>query len=119
MAIQNKKMSLDVSARLRYQQEKEVKICELVKTFLNYLKSNIYIHAKRPDEPAKTDSRKLNKGRSKFFTVRDEHKIIRTMLILRETLSSFSIKQLKLKSSVDPHVSENTSIRILKHNMYH
>ena len=100
MTKPNEKMSLEVSARLRYQQDKEVKICELVKTFPNYLKSNIYIHAKRPDEHAKTDSRKLNKGRPKFFTVRDEHKIIRTMLILRETLGSFSIKQLKLESGV-------------------
>ena len=52
------------------------------------------------------------------MTVRDERKIIRTMMMLRETLGSFSIKRLILKSGVDPHVSDNTIIRILKRNKY-
>ena len=39
--------------------------------------------------------------------------------MLRETLGSFSIKRLKLESGVDPHVSENTIMRILKLNEYH
>ena len=57
-----------------------------MKRFPNYSKSNIYIHAKLPDEAAKTDGRKLNKGRPKVLSVRrDERKIIRTMLMLRET----------------------------------
>ena len=42
------------------------------------------------------------------MTVTDECKIIRTMLMMRETLGSFSIEQLKLKSGVDPPVSDNT-----------
>ena len=120
MTRQNKKMPLEVSVRLRYlHQDKGVKICDLVKRFPNYSKSNIYIHAKLPDEAAKTDGRKLNKGRPKVLTVRDKRKIIRTMLMLRETLDSFSIKQLKLESGVDLHVSDNTIIRILKCNKYH
>ena len=100
-------------------QDKGVKICDLVKRFPNYSKCNIYIHAKLPDEAAKTDSRKLNKGRPKVFTVRDEAKIMRTMLMLRETLGSLSIKRLKLESGVDSHVSNNTIMRILKRNKYH
>ena len=120
MTRQNKKMPLEVPVRLRYlHQDKGVKICDLVKRFPNYSKSNIYIHAKLPDEAAKTDGRKLNKGRPKVLTVRDERKIIRTMLMLRETLGSFSIKRLKLESGVDPHVSDNTIMRILKRNKYH
>ena len=83
------------------------------------MKSNIYIQAKLPYEAAKTDERKLNKERSKVLTLRDERKIIRTMLMLRETLGSFSIKRLKLESGVDPHVSDNIIIRILKRNKYH
>ena len=73
--------------KLRYlHQDKGVKICDLMKRFPNYSKSNIYIHAKLPDEAAKTDGRKLNKGRPKVLSVRsDERKIIRTMLMLRET----------------------------------
>ena len=119
MIRQNKKMPLEVSVRLRYlHQDKAVKIYDLVKRFPNYSKSNIYIHAKLPDEAAKTDGKKLNKGRSKVLTVRDERKIIRTMLMLRETLGSFSIKQLKLESGVDPHVSDNTVVRILNRNKY-
>ena len=46
-----------------------------MKRFPYYSKSNIYIHAKRPDEAAKTDGRKLNKGRPKVLTVKDKHKI--------------------------------------------
>ena len=105
--------------RLRYlHQDKAAKICYLVKRFPSYSKSNTYIHAKLPDEAAKSDDRKLNKGRSKFLTVREERKIIRTMMMLRETLGSFSIKRLILESGVDPHVSDNTIIRILKRNKY-
>ena len=89
MTRQNKKMSLDVSVRLRYlHQDKGGKISDLVKGFTNYLKSNIYILLKLPDKVAKTDGRKLNKGRPKVLTVRNERKIIRTMLILREFLGS-------------------------------
>ena len=63
---QNKNMALEVSVRLRYfHQDKGIKICDLLKRFPNYWKSNIYIHAKRPYEIAKTDGRKLNKGRPK------------------------------------------------------
>ena len=80
-------MPLEVSVKLRYlHQDKGVKICDLMKRFPNYSKSNIYIHAKLPDEAAKTDGRKLNKGRPKVLSARrDERKIIRTMLMLRET----------------------------------
>ena len=100
-------------------QDKGVKTCDLEKRFPSYSKSNTYIHAKLPDEAAKSDERKLNKGRPKVLIVRDERKIIRTMLMLRETLGSFSIKRLKLESGVDPHLSDNTIIRTLKRNKYH
>ena len=53
------------------------------------------------------------------MTVRDERKIIRTMFMLRKTLDSTSIKRLKLKSGVDPNVSDNTITRVLKPNKYH
>ena len=79
-----------------------------MKRLPNYSKSNVYIHAELPDEAAKTDVRKLNKRRPKVLTVTDECKIIRTMLMMRETLGSFSIEQVKLKSGVDPPVSDNT-----------
>ena len=46
-----------------------------MKRFPNYSKSNIYIHANLPYETAKTDGRKLNKGRPKVFTVKDKRKI--------------------------------------------
>ena len=106
MTRQNKKMPLEVSVKLRYlHQDKGVKIRELLKRFPNYSKPNVNIHAKLPDEAAKTDGRKLNKGRPKVLIVRDERKIIRTMLMLRETLGSFSIKRLKLEPGVHPHVS--------------
>ena len=39
--------------------------------------------------------------------------------MLRETLGTFSIKRLKFESGVDPGVSDNTIMRILKLNEYH
>ena len=64
MTRQNKKMPLKVSVRVRsLHQDKGVKICDLVKRFPNYSKSNIYIQAKLQDEAAKTDGRKLNEER--------------------------------------------------------
>ena len=111
---------MQVSVKLQYfHQDEGLKLCDLVKRFPNYSKSNIYIHAKLPDEAAKTDGRKVNEGRPKVLTVRDERKIIRTMLMLRETWGSFSIKRLKLESGLYPHVSDNTVICILKRNKYH
>ena len=45
----NMKMPLEISVRLRYlHQDKGVKICELVKQFKDYSKSDIYLHAKKP-----------------------------------------------------------------------
>lgn len=47
-------MPVEVSVRLKYlHQDKGVKMCERVKTSPNYSESNIYIHAKLPDEVAK------------------------------------------------------------------
>ena len=120
MSRKNKKMPLEVSLRLRFHhQDKGVKKCEIVKRFPNYLKSNIYINAKLPDETAKTDGRILYRRRSKALIVRDKRKIVRTMLMLRETLGSFSIKRFQLAPEVDPHLSDNTIIRVLKCNKYH
>ena len=108
-------MSFEVSARLGYfHQDKGVKTRDLMNRFPNYLKSNIYIHEKVPDKAAKTDGRKLNKGKPKVLTVRDVR-----MLMLKEALGSFSIKRLKPESGVDPHISENTIILILKRKKYH
>ena len=65
-------MPLEVSVKLRYlHQDKGVKICDLMRRFPNYSKSNICVHAKLPDEAAKTDGRKLNKGRPKVLTVEE------------------------------------------------
>ena len=94
MTRQNKKVYLEVSVRLRYlHQDKEIKQLKYVKRFPNYSKYNIYTHAKPPDEAAKTDCRKLKKGRPKVLSIRDDRKIIKTFLMLRETLGSFRIKE--------------------------
>ena len=52
----NMKMLLGVSVRLRYlHQDKGVKICELIKQFKDYSKSNIYLHAKKPMQGTATN----------------------------------------------------------------
>ena len=53
-----------------------------------------------PYESDKNDGKKLRKD----FDSKRLAQIFRTLLTLRETLRSFSIKQLKLKSVVDAHV---------------
>ena len=111
-------MPLEVSVRLRYlKQAKGVKLWERMKRSPIHSESNIYIHAKLPGKVAKTDGRKLSQRRSKILNTRGEHKMTRTLLMLRETLGSFSLAQLKHGSEVD-HLLDNTIIRILKHNNY-
>ena len=68
MTRQNKKMYLEVSVRLRYlHQDKEKKQLKYVKRFPNYSKYNIYIHAKPPDEAAKTDLQKIEERKAQSF----------------------------------------------------
>ena len=111
-------MSLEISVRLRYlNQAKGVKLWERMKRCPIHWESNIYIHAKLPGEVAKIDGRKSRKRRPKILNTRDEHKMTRTLLMLRETLGSFSLAQLKHESEVD-HLLDNTIIRILKRNNY-
>lgn len=86
-----------------------------MKKFPNYSKSSIYNPGKGPYKTSKIDGRKLKKGRSKVFPIRDERKIIRTFFMFRETYDTFSIKRLKLISSF----SENIIIRILKCNNHY
>ena len=120
MVRKNNKMPLEVSVRLRYlHQDKGVKIHELVKRFPKYSKSNIYIHAKLPDEVRKLDLRKHNKGRPKKLSIRDERKICRTLLMLRVNLGPFSIKRLKLEAGVDANISDQTVTRVLRRHGYH
>ena len=61
---------------------------------------------------------KLNKGRPKILTTRKECKIIRTFLMLRETLSLFNITRLKLESglmyqTIQSYVSWNATNTII------
>ena len=119
MGRQNKKMPLEVSVRLRYlHQDQRIKVSEPVKRYAKYSKFDIYIHAKLPDEARKIDCRTFNKGRPKLLTIRDERKKIRTLLLLRETLCSFSIKKLKVESGVDVNISDNTVRRVLNRYGY-
>ena len=53
-------MSIETSVRLRYlQQNKRIKISELVKIFPKFLKYNIYIYVKLADEVIRRGKRKI------------------------------------------------------------
>ena len=44
------------------------------------------------------------------MTIRNEHKVNRTLLMLRETFGLLNIKEIKLEAILEAHVSKNTMI---------
>ena len=96
-----------------------VKGKKLLKMFPQYSKSAIYMHCKKPlngDVPF--DKRKVNPGRKKMLTVRDERKIIRTVGVLRKSVGSFTSKGVHSESGVS-HVCNRTVRRCLNRAGYH
>ena len=99
--------------------DKGVKGNELLKAFPNYSKATIYRHAKLPfDENHPFDKRKLNKGRPRKLTVRDERNLVRQLRIYRETMGSFGASTLRTAADISPNVSLWAIRRALRRHGY-
>ena len=76
----------------------------------------IYRHINKSIEDP-VDKRKENKGRPRLMSVRDERKMLRTLLGLRNERALFSVKRLQEEADL-VHVSTRTVCRHLHHNGY-
>lgn len=114
------KIPLDVSIYMRYlHQDKGVRIKELVKEYKQYSKTSIYRHAKKPIAGDNCpDKRQNNKGRPRKLNSRDSRKLIRHLLILRESKGSFNSKRIQADAGIT-HASNRTCRRDLNENGFH
>ena len=76
----------------------------------------IYRHFNKDAEDV-VDKRNKNTGRPRLMTSRDERKMIRTLLSLRNERASFSVKRLQEESDLI-HISTRTVCRYLHNNGY-
>ena len=86
--------------------EKGVRGNELLKAFPNCSKATIYRHAKLPfNETRPFDKRKLNKGRPRKLTERDEPNLVRKLRVYRERMGSFGASTLRTAADISADVS--------------
>ena len=110
---------IDIDLHEIFVHDKGVKGNELLKAFPNYSKATIYRHAKLPfDENHPFDKRKLNKGRPRKLTVRDERNLVRQLRIYRETMGSFGASTLRTAADIIPNVSLWAIRRALRRHGY-
>jgi transposase len=76
-----------MSIYLRYlHHEGGISCSELVKRYPQYAPRSVYRHAKKRVGETISDKRKMNKGRPRKLTLRDERSIIRAVKKLRNKL---------------------------------
>lgn len=110
----------DVSVYMQYlYQDKGVRGSALLQRFPEYSKATIYRHAKLPMGDQKVyDRRKLNKGRPRKLTERDERNLIRQLHRCRKLFGSFTASRLRTEAGIPPTVSVWTIRRVLQKHGY-
>ena len=93
--------------------EKGVPVVELMKRFQGYSRATIFRHVKRPVNRL-SDKRKLNKGRPKILSLRDERNIVRQISRLRSKIGPFTLKRLAREAGIAEDVSMSTISRVLR-----
>lgn len=119
------KMTTEESCMLRtLHQIQNIKICTIIKDkrkypgFSKYSQATLYRHAKMPlDGSRQLDFRHRNKGRPKLYTQRALHNIKRQITVLRDTIGTFTSKQLQEEAGV-MHISNSTFRRVLRQMGY-
>jgi hypothetical protein len=89
-----------------------------VKRYPQYAPRSIYRHAKKHVGEAIFDKRRLNKGRPRKLTLRDERGIIRALKKLRNESVSFSSRRIKTEANVPEGVSCRNVRRFLNRKGY-
>ncbi len=117
--ISQSKIPRDISIYLRYlHHESGIPCSELVKRYPQYAPRSIYRHAKKHVGEAIFDKRRLNKGRPRKLTLRDERGIIRALKKLRNESVSFSSRRIKTEANVPEDVSCRNVRRFLNRKGY-
>lgn len=92
-------------------------VSELAKRFPAYSRATIYRHVKRDIEQP-FDKRKLNRGRPRKLSLRDERNLLRHINRLRGSIGSFTLKRLAREAGIDPTISMSTISRALRKSGY-
>ena len=112
MATKNKnklkRVTMEESLYMRFLYvEKGVPVSKLMKHFPGYSRATILRHVKRPvNRPF--DKRKLNKGRPKKLSLRDERNIVRQISRMRSKIGPFTCKRLPREAGIAEDVSMST-----------
>lgn len=93
-------------------QDMAVPIREICRRFPQYSQRTIYRHAKGKVPLKSADGRKLNRGRPRKLTLRDERKIKRALLKLRNETGNFSSLRIQEETQLT-HISSRTFRRHL------
>ena len=113
------KVSRDLSVYLWYlHQDLGASIKALQRRFRRYSVATIWRHATRRvpwDLHNKTETPKVRSGRKRKLSDRDERRLVRTLLELREEEVCFSAKRIQTVSGLS-HVHVRTIRRALNHN---
>ncbi len=84
-----------------------------------YSRASIYRHSNiRLGQPARADRRKLNTGRPRKLSERDQRRVIRSVQELRKSDGSFTSKRIASYTGLDKNVSNRTVRRCLNKNGY-
>lgn len=117
MARKYKKVPLRTSIYIRVLNETGFKAKDIQRKIPSVSLRQIYRHLKKPVEEDVSDKRKKNTGRPRLMTVRDERKMLRNLVNLRNDRACFSVRRLQEESDLG-HVSTRTVCRHLHSNGY-
>ena len=109
-----KRVKVEESLDMRFLYvEKGVPVSELMKCFPGYSRATIFRHVKRPVN-RQFDKRKINKGRPKKLSPRDDRNIVRQISRMRSKIGPSTLKRLFHKAGIAEDVSLSSISRVLR-----
>eukprot|EP00111_Clytia_hemisphaerica_P003551 TCONS_00010142-protein len=87
--------------------EMKMSVAKIMLKFPTYSRATVFHHVKRPLKHA-FDRRKLNRGRPRKLSERDERILIRNINRLRNSIGPFTLRRLSLESGIDEGISMAT-----------
>lgn len=107
------KVTVAHSAQIAAMSHCGASIQEISKHF-TYSRATIYRHMRQVlGSKPMSDKRKMNTGRPRRLSIRDERRILRAIPRLRKLEGGFSSKRIAIFAGIDPSVSSRTICRVL------
>lgn len=118
MRRKQSKVSIADSLYMRFLYvELKMPVSRIMKKFPKYSRATVFRHVKRPlNRPH--DKRKLNPGRPRRLTPRDERNLIRHIKRMRSTIGPFTLRRLAVEAGIDQTVSMATVGRVMRRHGY-